>query len=81
MLALSELILISVSLASEPPSAEQQRCCTSPVNPWRARRPRAAADQAGMPGDEADDERWSHAERWLALVLLGLTLLMVVWWR
>jgi SSS family solute:Na+ symporter len=78
MLALSALILVAVSLISvrfgaRPPSLEQRRCCTQALNPWG--RQAAAASAAHR------DERWSVGERWLALLLAALTLLMVVWWR
>ena len=78
MLALSAAILVSVSLVSvrlgfRPPSREQQECCTRALNPW--------GQAAKAERDAHLDERWSRSERWMGLLLIALTLLMVSWWR
>ncbi len=78
MLSLSVAILVSVSLVSvrfgsRPPSGAQQDCCTRALIPWGKA---AKAERAAH-----SDERWSRSERWLGLLLIALTLLMVVWWR
>lgn len=77
MLVLSALILVSVSLVSvifgsQPPSSEQQQCCTRALNPWG----QAAKDERAA----HSDERWSISERWMGLALILMTLLMVAWW-
>jgi SSS family solute:Na+ symporter len=72
MLVLSVLILVLVSLAGAAPSAEQLRCCTMPLAPWR--RPARATSAADA------SEVWSRGELAMALLLLGLTLAVVLWW-